>query len=115
MSAKESDGPECNRGSKIPSVIEGIQMSFFVYILRTTSNKLYIGQTNNLEERVKQHSSHTSKSAHFLRTEQTIELVYSEQFSTRKDAMKREWQLKNWSRAKKEALVSGNKELLKQS
>lgn len=90
-------------------------MSYFVYILRTSSNKLYIGQTNNLDERLKQHSSHTTKSAHFLRKEPISQLVHSEEFNTRQEAMKREWQLKNWSRIKKEALISGNKDLLKKS
>ena len=88
---------------------------YYVYILRTTGNKLYIGQTNNLEERLKQHSSHTTKSAHFLRKETNSQLVYSEEFNTRQEAMKREWQLKNWSRIKKEALISSNLELLKKS
>lgn len=86
---------------------------FFVYILRTSTNKLYIGQTNNLNERLKQHYSHTTKSAHYLKTIQSIKLVYSETFTTRQDAMKREWQIKNWSRAKKEALINKDIELLK--
>jgi predicted GIY-YIG superfamily endonuclease len=30
-------------------------MAFFVYILRSSSNQLYIGQTSNLEHREKQH------------------------------------------------------------
>ena len=88
---------------------------FYLYILRTSSNKLYIGQTNNLNERLKQHTSHTTKSAHYLRKEPISQLVYSEKFGTRQDAMKREWQLKNWSRVKKEALISGDISLLKKS
>lgn len=90
-------------------------MPYFVYILRTSVNKLYIGQTDDLERRLKQHTSHTTKSAHFLRKTPTVELVYSEEFASRQEAMKREWQLKNWSRIKKEALISGNLELLKKS
>lgn len=88
---------------------------YYLYILRTPENKLYIGQTNNLVQRLKQHSSHTTKSAHFLRKAPTTELVHSEIFTTRQEAMKREWQLKNWSRIKKEALISNNLELLKKS
>jgi predicted GIY-YIG superfamily endonuclease len=90
-------------------------MSFFIYILRTSNNKLYIGQTNNLEVRLKQHSSHTTKSAHFLKKAPTANLVYSETFNTRQEAMKREWQVKNWSRIKKEALIAGDLGLLKKS
>ncbi len=90
-------------------------MSYFIYILRTSNNRLYIGQTNNLGERLKQHGNHATKSALFLRKESTLQLVYSEEFDTRQEAMKREWQLKNWSRIKKEALISGNIDLLKKS
>lgn len=89
-------------------------MYYYIYILRTTNNKLYIGQTNNLDKRLKQHSSHTTKSAHFLRKESTSQLVYSEEFYTRQEAMKREWQLKNWSRIKKETLIAKDLDLLKE-
>lgn len=41
-----------------------------------------------------------------------VELVYSEQFQTRKLAEKREKQLKGWTFAKKKALIDGNKDLL---
>ena len=84
-----------------------------VYILRTSSDTLYIGQTNNLEKRIKEHQSKSSKSAKYTRYFQSFELVYLESFLTRAEAMKREWQLKQWSRAKKEALITGNKKLLK--
>jgi len=40
-------------------------------------------------------------------------LVYSESYSTRKEAMQKEYQLKNWTRAKKEALISKDLILLK--
>jgi len=86
---------------------------FFVYFLRSISNELYIGQTNNLGKRIKEHRSKTSKSAKYTRYFSTFELAYSETFNTRSEAMKREWQLKQWSRFKKEALISGNKNLLK--
>ncbi len=91
-------------------VVEG---KYAAYILRTSSNTLYIGQTNNLVKRLKEHKAKTSKSAKYTRYFNSFELVYSEPFSTRSEAMKREWQLKQWSRAKKEALIQGNKALLK--
>lgn len=80
----------------------------FVYILRTSANTLYIGQTNNLEKRIKEHQCKTSKSAKYIKYFNSFQLVYSEQYPTRKEAMKREWQLKQWKKAKKEALINGN-------
>ena len=78
---------------------------FYVYILRTSSNTLYIGQTNNLERRLKEHRDKSSKSAKYIRYFSGFALVYSEKYLTRKEAMKREAQLKRWSRSKKEALI----------
>ena len=82
---------------------------FTVYILRTSSNTLYIGQTNNLEKRLKEHQTKGTKSAKYTRYFSNLELVYSETYSTRKEAMQREAQLKRWTKAKKEVLICGDK------
>lgn len=86
---------------------------FFVYMLRSKANKLYIGQTNNLDKRLKQQDSLNSKTAKFIKDNQHFKLVYSEQFPTRLEAMRREKQLKGWTRKKKEALIKGDLKLLK--
>lgn len=86
---------------------------FYVYVLRTSSNTLYIGQTNNLKKRLKDHQNKSSKSAKYIRYFGSVQLVYSEQYPTRKEAMQREAQLKRWSKIKKEAIIAGNSELLK--
>lgn len=83
-------------------------MAYFVYILRTSSNTLYIGQTNNLEKRLKEHQDKSSKSAKYVRYFDSVALVYSEKYPTLQEAMRREWQLKQWSRVKKEALITNN-------
>ena len=88
-------------------------MSYFVYILRTSSSTLYIGQTNNLEKRITEHKNKSSKSAKYIRYFQSFDLVYHETYPTRKEAMRREAQLKRWPRAKKEALIKGDLELIK--
>ena len=88
-------------------------MSYFVYILRTSANTLYIGQTNNLEKRLKEHKNKSSKSARYIRYFDSVELVFSEKYLTRKEAMQREIQLKRWSRSKKEAIITGSLGLLK--
>lgn len=80
-------------------------MKFYVYMLRTSSDTLYIGQTNNLEKRIKEHKAKTSRSAKYTRYFNSFELVYSEKYSSRSEAMKREHQLKQLTKAKKEALI----------
>ncbi len=62
-------------------------MSFWVYILRNTLNQLYIGQTNNLHEREKQHILKGTKTAKFIRNNDEFHLVYSEQYQIRLESM----------------------------
>lgn len=88
-------------------------MPYVVYILRFSDNSLYIGQTNNLEQRLKDHLSKTTRSAKFTKDHEGFELVYKNEFDSRLDSIKREKQLKGWTRAKKEALIAGDMELLK--
>lgn len=88
-------------------------MPFFVYILRSSTNELYIGQTNNLHNREIQQLNKTQKAAKFIKDGRDWQLVYSEEYDTRLESMRRELQLKGWSRAKKEALISGELEKLK--
>lgn len=83
-------------------------MPYFVYILRDSSNKLYIGQTNNLGSRVNIHQKKDWKAAKFTKDNNGFSLVYYEAYNARIKAMKREIQLKGWTRAKKEALIEGN-------
>lgn len=78
---------------------------FYVYILRTSSNTLYIGQTNNLDKRIKEHRAKSGKSARYIKYFNSFELVYFEKCPTLSEAMRRERQLKKLTRAKKEALI----------
>ena len=74
---------------------------------------MYIGQTNHLEERLHQHLNKQTKASKFSKDHGEFKLVYEEKFSSRIESMRRENQLKGWTRVKKEALISGDKELLK--
>ncbi len=81
-------------------------MSFTVYILRTSANTLYIGQTNNLEKRLQTHTSKKKTSAKYLRPFTSVELVYTEIYTTRSEALKREYALKQLTKKQKEALIT---------
>lgn len=54
-----------------------------------------------------EHQNKTRKSAKYLKYFDSSQLVYSEQYPTRVEAMRREYQLKQWPKAKKEALIKG--------
>ena len=81
---------------------------YSIYILRTSGDTLYIGQTQDLAKRLRQHRDKNVKSAKYLNYFESFKLVYSEHFKTRSEAMKREWQLKQLSRPQKEVLIDGH-------
>jgi putative endonuclease len=80
---------------------------YIVYILRTSKDTLYIGQTDNLDRRLTEHKSKGVRTAKYLRYFNSFQLVYSEKFKTRSEAMQREYKLKQWTRSQKEALIAG--------
>jgi len=68
-------------------------MTFFVYILESSKDKkLYIGQTNNLENRMNRHNAGQVSST---KNRRPLKIIYSEKFSTRKESMNREKYLKS--------------------
>ena len=84
---------------------------FFVYILKCSDNSYYIGHTDNMEKRVQEHSlglisSYTSKRL-------PIKIVWLQTFTSRFEAVSAEGQLKKWNREKKEALIEGGFEAVK--
>ncbi|OGC47682.1 hypothetical protein A2886_02805 [candidate division WWE3 bacterium RIFCSPHIGHO2_01_FULL_42_13] len=78
---------------------------FTVYILLTSANTFYIGQTKNLKKRLEEHKKRGPKSAKYMKYFSSFKLVYKEVFSSRSEAMKREAILKRLSRPEKETLV----------
>ncbi len=81
-------------------------MPAWFYILRLRSGTLYPGATKNLEERYRAHIA--GKACRTTKLDPPIKLVHSESYPTFSEARKREAQIKRWTRAKKEALVSGD-------
>ncbi|MDP6570546.1 MAG: GIY-YIG nuclease family protein [Candidatus Marinimicrobia bacterium] len=67
---------------------------FFTYVLYSkTYDQIYIGQSNNLNLRLKKHNSGRVKST---KPYSPWKLIYSESFHTRSEAMKREKELKSF-------------------
>ena len=80
-------------------------MSYFTYILECADKSLYVGSTNNLERRVKQHNE-SKWGAHYTKIRRPIALLYSEKFATLKEARRRENEIKGWKRDKKLNLIN---------
>lgn len=80
----------------------------YTYILECSDGTFYTGWTNDLEKRVKAHNE--GKGAKYTKTRRPVTLVYQELFSTKEEAMKREYEIKHWTRKKKEMLIAKKKE-----
>lgn len=75
----------------------------YTYMLRCADGSLYTGWTNDLEKRLRSHQS--GRGAKYTKSRRPVRMVYSEQFETKEEAMRREWQIKQLTRAQKEALI----------
>ncbi len=84
---------------------------YWTYILRCSDGSYYVGITNNMDQRLEQHQSGTDSGAYTF-TRRPVELVYQNMSMTPDAAIELEKKLKGWSRAKKEALINGEFELL---
>ncbi len=82
-------------------------MVFWTYLLACSDGKLYCGYTNNMERRLKMHQ--LGRASRFTRVRLPVKLVYSEKFSSQRTAMRREAEIKTFSRKKKLELIK-NKE-----
>jgi putative endonuclease len=88
---------------------------YTVYILRTSKNTLYTGQTNDLQKRLDEHRSKSRKTAKYMRAFKFFTLVYFEEFLTRSEAMRREAAIKKLTKKQKERLVSHKNGILGKS
>ena len=88
-----------------------MQKYIYLYILLCSDKTYYTGVTNNLEKRLKQHQDGINKES-YTHSRLPVELVYHELFTDFNLAFEWETKIKKWSRAKKEALINGNYDLL---
>jgi predicted GIY-YIG superfamily endonuclease len=70
-----------------------------------------VGETDDLDRRLVKHND--GSASVFTAKRRPVVLVRSEEYTRPADALKRERQLKRWTRAKKEALIAGDFALLK--
>ena len=81
-------------------------MSFWAYLLHCRGGAFYAGHTDNLEARLAQHQAGAIPG--YTADRLPVELVWSQEFSARIEALTAERQIKGWSRAKKMALIRGD-------
>jgi putative endonuclease len=82
-------------------------MKYYTYVLECADKTLYVGYTTDIEKRLVAHNT-LKTGAHYTKIRRPVQLVYSEEFNTLSEALKREHEIKSWSRQKKIDLIQKN-------
>lgn len=77
---------------------------YYIYILRCSDTTLYTGWTTDITKRIAQHNA--GKGAKYTRSRLPVTCVYSEEYPSKEEAMKREYEIKQLSREEKTLLIS---------
>jgi len=72
---------------------------YFIYLLICSDGSLYTGSSNNPNQRFIDHKN--GKGGAYTRSHKPIKLIYTEKIPDKSLALKREAQIKSWSREKK--------------
>lgn len=83
--------------------------TWFVYMIRCTDDSLYTGSTNHVIRRWHQHNQ--GKGAKYLQAHAPQSIVHIEEHPNRSQACKREYEIKQYSKQEKEALVTSAQQL----
>ncbi len=78
-------------------------MAYYIYFVECRDSTLYCGYTNDLKKRVETHNS--GKGAKYTLRRRPVKLVYSEEFNSKSEALKREYKLKQFNRKEKLDLI----------
>jgi putative endonuclease len=82
----------------------------WMYILECADGSYYVGSTKDLDLRLSQHQE--GLGARYTSKRLPVKLVYGEEYDRIDDAFYREKQVQGWRRAKREALINGDPDLL---
>lgn len=72
---------------------------WYVYLILCEDKSLYCGSTDDVEARFNAHKS--GKGAKYTRSHKPVRIIYKEEFATKSESLKREAEIKKWSRAEK--------------
>lgn len=76
----------------------------YVYIVECSDGTFYTGWTTDVQKRIQRHNQ--GKGAKYTRWRHPVKLIYIEEFETKKEATKREYEIKQLSKKEKIKLVN---------
>lgn len=77
---------------------------YFVYLIECRDKSLYTGISTNVERRFTQHKN--GAGGRYTGAKKVVKIVYKEKHPNRSSALKREAEIKSWSRDKKLSLIT---------
>ncbi|MCK8817087.1 GIY-YIG nuclease family protein [Natroniella sulfidigena] len=80
-------------------------MGHYVYIVQCSDDTLYTGYTTDIKRRIKEHNQ--GKGAKYTRGRSPVKVRYTEEYTTRSQAQKREYAIKQLTRQQKLKLIKG--------
>jgi len=79
-------------------------VDYFVYLLKCSDGSFYCGIAKDLDKRLKQHNGLIKGGSIYTRSKRPVKLIYFEEYKTRSDALKREYEIKKLSHKEKSSL-----------
>ncbi len=76
---------------------------YYVYLIECGDKTIYTGITTDIKRRFKEHN--LGKGGAYTRSKKVRKVLYTEQYPTRSEALKRESEIKSWPREKKLVLI----------
>jgi len=80
---------------------------YYVYLLQCKDGSIYTGITTDLQRRLHEHRN--GKGGAYTKAKRGDKILFSEEYPDRSSALKREAQIKRWSRKAKLALIKGRR------
>ena len=84
-------------------------MKYFVYILKCADGTYYTGITTDPERRLREHNAGTAAKYTHPPSRRPVEMIYREPAEDRSAASRREYEIKQLTRAEKEILTKRQK------
>jgi len=72
---------------------------YFVYLIECSDGSIYTGITTDVDRRFLEHQK--GSGGHYTRSKGVSRILYTESHTNKSSALKREFEIKGWTRAKK--------------
>jgi putative endonuclease len=90
-----------------------VSMTWFCYVLECADGTLYTGVTVDTARRLKEHNFSNRLGSRYVRVRRPVKIVHLEEYDSRSEALRRESEIKGWSRSEKMDFIGDQKDRLK--